>query len=67
MGKFLDTTYVGTINSILDSKKDRLDNTFYTFTDKLPTICTYFNINTAESTLDEGTDQAYSYTDGDFH
>ena len=65
MGKFLDTTYVGTINSILDSKKDRLDNTFYTFTDKPPTICTYFNINTAESTLDEGTDQAYSYTDGD--
>lgn len=65
MGKFLDTTYTATINSILDSQVNRLDNTFYTFTDKAPTTCTYYNINTAKSTLDEGTDSAYSYTDGD--
>lgn len=65
MGKFLDTQYTGTINSITDSMKSRLDNTFYTFTDKAPTIITYYNINTKHSTLDESTDMAYSYTDGD--
>lgn len=65
MGKFLDTTYVSTINNILDSEVNRLDNTFYTFTDKAPTTCTYYNINTSKSTLDESTNLAYSYTDGD--
>lgn len=65
MGKFLDTTYTATINSILESKAKRLDNTFYTFTDKAPTTCTYYNINTSKSTLDESTNLAYSYTDGD--
>ena len=65
MGKFLDTTYTATINSILESQVQRLDNTFYTFTDKAPTTCTYYNINTSKSTLDESTNLAYSYTDGD--
>ena len=65
VGKFLDTTYVGTINSILDSQKSRLDNTFYTFTDKTPTTVTYYNIDTSNTTLDEGSILAYSYTDGD--
>lgn len=65
MGKFLDTTYVSTINNILESEVNRLDNTFYTFTDKAPTTCTYYNINTSKSTLDETTNLAYSYTDGD--
>ena len=65
MGKFLDTTYTATINSILESQTKRLDNTFYTFTDKAPTTCTYYNINTSKSTLDESTSLAYSYTDGD--
>ena len=65
MGKFLDTTYTATINSILESQTKRLDNTFYTFTDKAPTTCTYYNINTSKSTLDESTNLAYSYTDGD--
>ena len=55
MGKFLDTTYTATINSILESQVQRLDNTFYTFTDKAPTTCTYYNINTSKSTLDEST------------
>lgn len=65
MGKFLDTTYTATINSILDSEVKRLDNTFYTFTDKAPTTCTYYNLNTSHSTLDEASNLAYSYTDGD--
>jgi len=64
-GKFLDKTYVGTINAIQQGQKERLDNSFYTFTDKTPTIVTYFNINTAESTLDEATKMTYSYTDAD--
>lgn len=64
-GKFLDKTYVGTINAIQQGQKERLDNSFYTFTDKTPTTVTYFNINTAESTLDEATKMTYSYTDAD--
>ena len=62
MGKFLNKTYVKTIDSIINKTIDNLHNPYYRFSDKPPTTVTYYNINTNETTLDEATSTAYSYT-----
>lgn len=64
MGKLLNKTYVRTIDSIINKTIDNLHNPYYRFSDKPPTTVTYYNINVQESTLDEGTGTAYSYTSG---
>ena len=46
--------------SLVESYKDRLKNPYYTQTDKKATIVTYYNINKAKSTLDEGLKIEYS-------
>ena len=65
MGKFINTAHTDTINAIVEGGKQRLKNPYYLFTDKKATIVTYYNINTDKSTVDEGTKNAYSFTDGD--
>lgn len=60
MGKFLNTSQKVTINSLVDGFKDRMNNPYYKFTDKKPTIVTYYNINKAKSTLDESLKIEYS-------
>ena len=57
MGKFLNTTMTNTVNSLVDGINHRLDSPFYTFTDKHPTVCTFYNLNDTKSTLDEGSEQ----------
>ena len=58
-GKFLNTDMKVTIDSLLEGVRSRLDNPFYTFIDKPPTIVTYYNPNIDASILDEGTKQIY--------
>lgn len=53
MSKFINTDQKVVIDSLVEGFKDRMKNPYYTFTDKKPTIVTYYNINKAKSTLDE--------------
>jgi hypothetical protein len=68
MGTFNNTSlqYVGYVESISKGFKQRLDNTYYKFSDKKPTITTYYNTNTTMSTLDSALRQSYSHT-GEFN
>ena len=65
MGTFSNVQYKTTINSIVEGYKNKLDNPHYIFTDKKPTLVTYYNINTSCSTLDHGTRTAYEYVGND--
>lgn len=55
MGRFLNTTYAKTVESLEHGMIHRLDNPFYMFTDKHPTPVTFYNVNDTQSTLDDGT------------
>lgn len=61
MGQFTSTTYSATTESIIQGYQNRLSiaNPYYRFTNKKPTPVTYWNINTAHTTLDHGTEQSY--------
>lgn len=52
MGKFSDTKYVNTIDNLVDTTKNKLNNPYYIFTDKKPTKVTYFAQDIEKSTLD---------------
>lgn len=54
MGKILNTTYHDTVENITNFYNDLVNNPFYTFNDKKPVICTYYNINKDYSSLDPG-------------
>lgn len=62
MGKFINKTYVKSVDSIINKTIDNLHNQYYKFNDKAPTTVTYYNINVESSNLDEGTGTTYSYT-----
>lgn len=53
MGKFSDTKYVNTVDSIVSATKDKINNPYYKFSDKKPTRVTYYAQNVEKSTLDE--------------
>ena len=53
MGKFSDTRYVNTIDSLVNATKSKLENPYYQFADKKPTKVTYYSQNIEKSTLDE--------------
>ena len=54
MGSFTNIKrYEDTVTSLTDGLKDRLQNPYYAFTDKKPTIVEYYNRNIHQSTLDE--------------
>lgn len=53
MGKFTNTTYVNTIDSLVDATKSKLNNPYYIFSDQKPTKVTYYSQNIERSTLDE--------------
>lgn len=54
MGRFSNTTYKDTVESIVSSVKETLNNPYYLWANKSPTIVDYYNINRKASTLDEG-------------
>ena len=59
-GRFSNTTYSDTVNSLLDTMKGAIKNNYYKYTDKQPTPVEYFHINKQASTLDEGSKLAYN-------
>lgn len=61
-GKFLNihSAYTDMVNQAAETVKSRLDNPYYLFSDKKASECTYYNINTTMSTLDEATRGNYA-------
>ena len=59
MGNFINTNYNKTIDNLVEGAKSRLNNPFYIYGDRKPTIVTYYNINHNASTLDKGTSTLY--------
>lgn len=57
MSNFNNTSYSATFNNLLKGATKRLNNPYYLFNDKRPTIVTYWNINDKKSTLDTGSRQ----------
>lgn len=53
MGKFTDTKYTNTIDSLVNATKSKLNNPYYKFNDRKPTKVTYYAQNKEMSTLDE--------------
>jgi hypothetical protein len=59
MGKIIETTYHDTVEKITGFNTSLINNSFYTFNDKKPTIVTYYNINKEASSLDPGSKISY--------
>lgn len=60
MSKFVNTSYVSTIDNIIDAKKKIINNPYYKYNDAPPIKTTYFNINRKKTTLDEGSRLVYT-------
>lgn len=52
-GNFSNTTYVNTVNSLVDAANSKLVNPYYKFGDQKPTTVTYYAQNIEKSTLDD--------------
>ena len=60
-GKFINKTYVDTINSLNKGTINRVKNANYLFNDKTPNICKYwYNMNKEGTSFDEGTHAEYT-------
>ena len=59
MGNFIKTNYNKTIDNLVEGAKSRLNNPFYIYGDRKPTIVTYYNINHNASTIDKGSSTLY--------
>lgn len=59
MGKLLNTTYHETVDKITGMYNNLVNNPFYNWNDKRPTICTYYNIDKNYSSLDPGSKIQY--------
>ena len=60
MGKFINTNYTDAIENVSGTIESLLNNPYYMWNDKKPTIVTYYHINAEQSTLDEGAKFNYS-------
>ena len=60
MAKFINTERKDTIQSLVEGFKDKLKNPYYVFSDKKPTITTYYNRNSDKSSVDQSTGLEYS-------
>lgn len=61
MGKFINTQYYDTVDTIVQMNTDLVQNPFYLFNDKKCTKVKYYNINNEKTTLDPAS--KLSYTD----
>lgn len=59
-GRFSNTRYTDTVDSLLDSMKTVIKNGYYKYSDKSPTPVDYFHISKEASTLDEGSKTIYN-------
>lgn len=53
-GKFINTTHSDNINILVNATKKIINNPYYLWANRQPTIVTYYNLNKEMSTLDEG-------------
>lgn len=60
MGKFIDTQYYDTVDSLVKMNEDLVQNPFYYYNDKKCTKVRYYNINNEKTTLDPGSKLAYT-------
>ena len=60
MGKFIDTQYYDTVDSLVKMNEDLVQNPFYSYNDKKCTKVRYYNINNEKTTLDPGSKLAYT-------
>lgn len=60
MGKFIDTQYYDTVDSLVKMNEDLVQNPFYSYNDKKCTKVRYYNINNEKTTLDSGSKLAYT-------
>lgn len=60
MGKFINTQYIDTVDSLVKMNEDLIKNPFYLFNDKKGTKVKYYNINTEKTTLDPASKLAYT-------
>lgn len=60
MGKFINTTYKDSIDTLLNVAEDLIKNPYYLFQDKKACPVIYYNINTEKSMLDEAARIQYS-------
>lgn len=65
MGKILNTTYHDTVEKVTGMYNGLVNNPFYNWNDKKPTICTYYNINKDYSSLDPGSKIQYDNINDD--
>lgn len=60
MSKFINKTYVNTIDSLTTGTINKVKNANYLFNDKPPVICDWLNINKEATRFDEGSGLEYS-------
>lgn len=60
MGKFLNTQYYDTVDSLVKMNEDLVQNPFYLYNDKKCTKVKYYNINKEKTTIDPGSKLAYT-------
>ena len=58
-GRFKNTTYATTVDSLHSTMKKVIKNNYYKYSDKAPTPVDYFHINKEASMLDEGSQLAF--------
>ena len=59
-GRFINTTYKDTMDSIISIHEDLIKNPFYLYNDKKGVKVKYYNQNTEKSTLDKGSGLTHS-------
>ena len=59
MAGFSNTNYNSTVQSVLSTQMNAIKNPMYKWSDQNPTPVTYYNIDLAHSTLDQGSQLAY--------
>lgn len=59
MGKFINKSYVKTIDSLTSGMIQKVKTANYVFNNKPPVICDWYNIDIESTTMDEGTGAEY--------
>ena len=59
-GKFINKSYVNTIDALQQGQVNRVKNANYLFNDKKPVISDWYNMNSTGTTFDEGTRAEYA-------
>ena len=60
MGKFINKSYVNTIDALQQGQVNRVKNANYLFNDKKPVVSDWYNMNSTGTTFDEGTRAEYA-------